>query len=334
LPKATGSLWLILKAPDRQSLTVYFLTLYGKEPDMKLSIILPVHNGEKYIRQTLDMIRLQSFPSTDCEIIVVLDGCTDLTPQYVADYATAHPDINLKIINNKKCCGVSMARNTAINAATGEYINFLDADDIINTDFYLNLYDAAKRTDADIAVASYINERWLHDSVVFNQENVISNAQDKLDITRADQYGYSWRYLIRRDFWNSEKLMFPTDLKYCEDMYPITRMIYKSNRIVTVPSAIYTYKFRKNSMLTHKTKDKTRDRCYSRAKSMVYSFLGANDLQRTVRQTKRTWWRLFDIFPIFVVRENTERNRHYVRLFGIIPILKTSQKTKSHLWRV
>lgn len=301
---------------------------------MKLSIILPVHNGEQYILQTLDMLRLQSFPIADMEIIVVLDGCTDSTPRYVTDYADTYADINIKIINNKICNGISMARNSAIKIATGEYMCFLDADDIINTDFYLNLYNAAIRADADVAVASYINERWQHDSVIFNHECVISNVQDKLDITRVDQCGYSWRYMIRRKFWNWEKLIFPTNLKYCEDMYPITRMICKANRIVTVPSAIYTYKFRKNSMLTHKTRDKTRNQCYKKAKLMVYSFLNVNNLQRTVRDTSRTWWRLFDIIPIFVVRENTERNRHYVRLFGIIPILKTSTKKKSHPWKL
>lgn len=301
---------------------------------MKLSIILPVHNGEKYIRQTLDMVRLQSIPNKYLEIIVVLDGCTDSTTRYVNDYAIAYPDINFKIINNKTCQGVSSARNMAIKSASGEYIHFLDVDDIINTDFYLNLYDAAKRTDSDVAVASYINERWQHDSVVFNNEYIVSNTQDKLDATRADQCGYSWRYLIRRKFWNSENLIFPTNLKYCEDMYPITRMVCKSNRIVAVPSAIYTYKFRENSMLTHKTRDNTRNQCYQRAKLMVSSFLNSNDLHRTTRKTSRTWWRLFDIIPIFVVRENTERSRHYVRLFGIIPVLKTSQKTKSHPWRL
>lgn len=280
------------------------------------------------------MVRLQSFPDTELEIIVVLDGCTDSTAKYVTDYAKVHSDMILKIINNKACCGVSIARNVAIKSATGEYLHFLDVDDFINTDFYSQLYNAAKQTDSDIAVASYINERWQHDSVVFNQECIVSNMQDKLDITRVDQCGYSWRYLIRRKFWDSEKLIFPTNLKYCEDMYPITRMICKSNRIVTVPSAIYTYKFRKNSMLTHKTKEKTRDRCYKQAKLMVYNFLNANRLQRTVRQTSRTWWRLFDIIPIFIVRKNTECNRHYIRLFGIIPILKISQKTKSRFWRI
>lgn len=301
---------------------------------MKLSIILPVHNGEKYILQTLDMIRLQSFPNNNFEIIVVLDGCTDLTNTYVIKYATAHKNINLKIITNKICRGASSARNIAIKHASGEYINFLDADDVINTDFYLNLYNAAKRTDSDVAIASYINERWPHDSVIFNQEFILSNTQDKLDATRVDQCGYSWRYLIRRKFWNNEKLKFPEHMKYCEDMYPMTQMICKSNHIVTVPSAIYTYKFRENSMLTHKTTDNTRNRCYKHAKVTVYRFLNANQLNRTIRKTFYTKWRLFDIFPIFVVRQNTEGNRKYVRLFGIIPIFKMSQRTKSKPWRL
>ena len=94
---------------------------------MLLSIIIPCYNSARFITATLDMLVEQGLQ--DCEIIVVNDGSTDSTAELVERYTHTYPNITLI---NKCNEGVSVARNTGINVANGEYIYFLDSDDTLS----------------------------------------------------------------------------------------------------------------------------------------------------------------------------------------------------------
>lgn len=293
---------------------------------MKISVIIPVYNCEKCIRQTLDCIRTQTFPARDLEVIVYLDGCTDSTADEIAIYAQDWPKMNLRVIHNTVNQGASVARNLAVAAACGEYIHFMDADDVINTDFYQKLYDAVRRADADIAVSEFINERYPHNSILFNREIVLSVPQDKIDATHVDIHGYSVRYLIRREFWNHNRFMFPPYMKYCEDMLIMTKMVYYSNCIILVPNAQYLYKWRQNSMLTTRATRKIQARFYHRARCDVYIFMSTFGLNLSRKKYKFVAWRLFGILPIFTLRFRTNNNDCWVYLFGLIPVMLVRQK--------
>lgn len=99
---------------------------------MKLSIIVPVYNLEKYIAKTLDSLLSIRF-SYDYEIIVVNDGSTDASETVIRDYQQKTDKIRLFTIENG---GVSNARNVGIGYARGQYITFLDGDDTVDQDFY------------------------------------------------------------------------------------------------------------------------------------------------------------------------------------------------------
>lgn len=297
--------------------------------EMKISVIIPAYNCAKYIRQTLDCVRLQTFPSRDLEVIVYLDGCTDGTDTEISQYAQDYPKFNLRAIRAETNCGVSGARNAAITVARGEYIHFMDADDVINTDFYKNLYDAAKRTDSDVAVAGFIHERWPGNSIVFDHETVLILPQDKIDATGVDMHGYSWRYLIRRDFWNHNRFEFPTDMKYCEDLLIMTKTVYYSNRIVLVPNSIYTYKYRPNSMLTTRSTRKLQAKFYHSARCTVYIFMCTFELRMTCKKYQLVLYRLFGFFPLLKLRYTTDTGGIWVYLFGCIPLCKVRKKIKT-----
>ena len=99
---------------------------------MKLSIIVPVYNLEKYIAKTLDSLLSIRF-SYDYEIIVVNDGSTDASETVIRDYQQKTDKIRLFTIENG---GVSNARNVGIHHAQGQYITFMDGDDTVEPDFY------------------------------------------------------------------------------------------------------------------------------------------------------------------------------------------------------
>ena len=97
---------------------------------IKVSIIMPVYNGEKFLRKTLDSILKQSFQNY--ELIAVNDGSTDESRSVLEEYCLIIH--NMQIIDQPNS-GVSAARNKGMSVAKGEYVCFIDADDLIHPDF-------------------------------------------------------------------------------------------------------------------------------------------------------------------------------------------------------
>ena len=99
---------------------------------MKISVIIPVYNVEKYLRQCLDSVINQTYK--DLEIICVEDCSTDNSPQILQEYA--QKDERIKILYNEKNSKLGPTRNNGLKVATGEYIHFLDSDDWLEPDAY------------------------------------------------------------------------------------------------------------------------------------------------------------------------------------------------------
>lgn len=93
-----------------------------------ISIIVPVYRAKEYIAATCDNVCAQTYG--DWELILVDDGSGDGTAELIEEYIRSHPDRNIRLIRKEKNEGAAAARNTGIDAATGRYIAFLDADDV------------------------------------------------------------------------------------------------------------------------------------------------------------------------------------------------------------
>ena len=117
---------------------------------MKVSIVIPVYNVEKYLRKCLDSVCAQD----DCveEIILVNDGSTDNSLEICNEYAKT--DKRISIINSENR-GVEQAIVTGINAANGDYIGFVDGDDYIDADMFGTLYDTIINVSADMVICGY-----------------------------------------------------------------------------------------------------------------------------------------------------------------------------------
>lgn len=113
---------------------------------IKISIVVPVYNGEKYLYRALDSIIFQSLK--EIEIICVNDASTDNSLSILKEYE--NEDARIKIINCDINGGESKARNIGLNAAKGEYIAYVDQDDKVDLQFYEKLYNKAIDTNADI----------------------------------------------------------------------------------------------------------------------------------------------------------------------------------------
>ena len=113
---------------------------------MKISIIIPVYNVEKYLRESLDSCINQTLK--DIEIICVDDASPDNSIKILEEYQAK--DSRIKILRHEVNKNLGAARNTGLQAATGEYIWFVDSDDYIDTKACQILYDAAKEFDVDM----------------------------------------------------------------------------------------------------------------------------------------------------------------------------------------
>ncbi len=293
---------------------------------MKVSIIIPVYNCERFITQTLDCIYAQTLPRRDMEIIVCLDAPTDNTGRVVRAWARSHRGITTRVLENKTNRGVSFARNMAVRHATGEFVHFMDADDLINTDFYRALYAGAVETGADVAVASYRHQRRPNCSVVFDTATIISNPQDKIDITRVDQHGMMWRYLIRREFWNRNKFTFPEDMKICEDWVLANRVVFAANYIALAPGAMYLYRSREGSLISVGNRQREGGADGKRANLEMAQFLNENGLRKSIKQAAVFDFRLFGAIRLFTIVE-FDNIREY-RLFGRVLIARITTSYK------
>src|SRR5574344_2619201 len=116
----------------------------------KVSIILPIHDVEKYLRECLDSVISQTL--TDIEIICVNDGSPDNCKIIIEEYAQKDKRI---IVINKKNGGYGQACNVGLDAATGEYLAILEPDDYIEPQMYEDLYEAAVKNSLDIVKSCF-----------------------------------------------------------------------------------------------------------------------------------------------------------------------------------
>ncbi len=146
-----------------------------------ISIIIPVKNGEKYIKETIKAAQKQGL---DIEIIVVNDASTDNTEQIAKD-------LGCKIINHPVCIGQVAGKNTGLRSAKGEYIMFLDADDVMNENDLKTLYDEMENDNSISAVMGKIRD--------FFSPELSEEQKQKTVIKKEPYYGlFSGAVLIRK----------------------------------------------------------------------------------------------------------------------------------------
>lgn len=209
-----------------------------------ITVVIPVYNGEKFIKECLENVLSQSYKQL--EIIVINDGSTDKSAEIAAQYT-------VKIVNHEKNSGLSAARNTGIANATGDYIHFMDVDDQLNTDFYSAMAKAIVETDSDIACSGVIHEQARYKTQLFKKQKVYTSTNDKLRATYVGKWGYVWRYLYRLNFIRQNNLRFEVG-RFVEDLSFSLPSLYYAKKIVVVPGAEYLYKYVETSIINKSDK--------------------------------------------------------------------------------
>lgn len=231
---------------------------------MKFSVIVPAYNSEKYIEQTLDCLLSQT--ERDIEVIVVNDGSSDLT----ADILSRYSEKDSRVVPvNQVNAGVSAARNNGIERAVGEYIIFIDSDDLLSVDALEKLYSALKSTDADLAI---FRVQSFGDGV--SQYNPI--VDEFIKETSIDCYDKRLlrNFLVSNKVYRAELLKksgvrFPP-MRYSEDGAFFMQFVHTVKpRITGVADALFMYR-RHSASVTHKVNSALINE-FSKSMDFVYS---------------------------------------------------------------
>ena len=246
--------------------------------EIKVSVIIPVYNVEKYIKQCLESVINQTLK--DIEIIVVNDGTKDNSMKIVEEYLS---DKRIKIIN-KENGGLSSARNAGMREAQGKYIYFIDSDDFVDKEVLSTLYKNSENEKMDIVFSnfSYYNDRTK------KEKRAKFIFPFKENINKGYYYLYNgeeinvWNRLYKKEFLKKYNFKFIEGIIY-EDQDFGFKTIMLAEKIKYVENYGYKYRTdREGSIMSSQKKEKSIEsvQTLKREMSKFFSNVNLNEFQK------------------------------------------------------
>ncbi|MEO8774527.1 MAG: glycosyltransferase [Gelidibacter sp.] len=216
---------------------------------MKLSVIIPVYNVEKYVGKCLDTVLDQNLDVKDYEVIIVNDGSTDDSLKIVQNYA----DINhhFKIID-KENGGAGSARNLGMDSAKGKYVYFIDPDDYLLTNCLNKLIETSEQHNLDIL--TFLSQSYCDTSLksksLFKKNAFSGSFGDNMitPIVNGEKYvakvnyrSEVWWFLINREFLKATGLRFEEG-RYLEDVAFSIALILEAKKIAHLQLDTHRYR--------------------------------------------------------------------------------------------
>ena len=215
----------------------------------KISIIIPVYNVEQFLPQCLESVRNQTYQNL--EVILVNDGSTDSCPQICEDYAAK--DERIKVIH-KRNGGLSDARNEGLKVATGDFISYIDSDDVVSANFCKQLLKTLLENKADVVECgflTFLRDRDLEKFSSTTQEKTeIFETESALELLMKEYFKQVvWNKLYRREVVSD--LKFPIG-KINEDEFWTYKVFGNSTTVVRISKELYFYRQQENSIMGKK----------------------------------------------------------------------------------
>ena len=228
---------------------------------MKLSVIIPVYNVEQYIRSCVQSIYRQGLSEEDFEVILVNDGTKDSSFDVIEDVISNHTNI---IVLEQSNQGLSVARNTGLSKASGQYILFLDSDDLLIDNTLPQLLSLTNNHLVDLLIAGFVklNNKQI-DSFVENTASVdiMTEQKSALEIFLQNfdpKQCYVWRTIYRKAFLDENNLRFIPGICF-EDVPFTTECLLKAADCIKTTLTFYIYRQRENSIVSSITLKKILD---------------------------------------------------------------------------
>lgn len=234
-----------------------------------VSIIIPFYNAEKYMKQCIDSLKNQVY--TNYEAIFINDGSTDKS----CEVFEKNKNNKMILIDNLKK-GVSSARNTGLKKANGDYIAFLDIDDLYNEYYLDNMVKSIKEYSTDIVLCDYIEhyqnkdliiklpwKNQILDKKIIAEELVPSmiGRNGKKDDTIFIR-SLVWRTLIDKKFYDKYKFEFEENVEIAEDLLFLLDVYLSADNIYILSNNLYIYNRYAGSSLDRYVKDSLNKQLY------------------------------------------------------------------------
>lgn len=221
-----------------------------------LSVIIPVHNSQKYLRRCINSIVNQTY--RDMEIILVENNSTDSSANICEEYKIL--DKRVKVIYENKV-GAAAARNCGMHYAKGEYITFVDSDDYLEENAYECIMYKVEETKVDLVCYSFTfvdeNENkinWYTPNLSRYKKKKYFSGIDiaSIYLTSRDIEGFGWNKVFRKSIFVDNNIKFDENKKAYEDMSILFDAICCCKKAALLPKSLYFYRQVSNS-LTHET---------------------------------------------------------------------------------
>ncbi len=248
---------------------------------IKVSILIPVYKAEKYIAECLQSVLGQTYQHLDIVIVddASPDGSMAIVDSLVKEAANR---FDIKIIHNNKNLGIAATRNILLDAATGDYILFVDSDDYIEADAVERLVGVAKKTNCDIVRCGYFEVK---------AEQVRSIQQkpwkDKIDLLKQHIKAWNsieamWQLLIRRSMMEKYSIRFAKGVNASEDHLMMIKLYFFANSIANLEKPVYYYRIDNAQSVTHVNPKAFHDSMY-KGMDLAITFLKENGAYDTYR---------------------------------------------------
>lgn len=215
-----------------------------------ISIIIPVYNTEKYIAECLDSVLSQSITGvaaqSSIEVIIVNDGSPDNSLAVIDEYRKNKPNM---ILMNQSNAGQSVARNNAIEIARGDYIFFLDSDDLLPPGALSTLYKLAMETGSEVIISHSKAFNSRRSWYVEDHAEVASSSFRKVKFSHRSilmKTPAPWGKLYKRSLLLKKHIRFPLGIKLAEDWIFVLRAMHYANHVSSTPHISYMYRGRED----------------------------------------------------------------------------------------
>ena len=207
---------------------------------MKISVIIPVYNVEKYIHRCIESIIKQTM-TEDVECIIVNDATPDKSIDIIKESLLHYNGkISFSIINHEVNKGLASARETGMKHAKGDYVIHIDSDDYCENNMLEEMYNVATKKDADIVIADY----WLQykDHAIYIPQNIPSTKEDIFKANLEDKIkGYNWNKLIKKELYTKNNIKYIKGINYGEDFLIALQLFYYAKRVFHISNAFLHY---------------------------------------------------------------------------------------------
>ena len=288
---------------------------------MKISIVIPVYNVEPYIEDCLKSVAAQTY-NGDIECIIVNDCTPDnscsIIEGFIGDYSG---NIQFKLLHHEKNRGLSAVRNTGIDAATGEYIYFLDSDDEITPDCIGHLVEPLKKKKYDFVIGNYktVGSDTEFPPLLLYEGEITTNEEIRSAYFAGKWYMMAWNKLCNLNFIKQNKLYFKEGLINEDNLWSF-QLACTAQSMYAIKKETYKYKVRETSIMGNINSKKTA-LAFATITQEAYAWSKKRDLlfeEGIIAQI--LYYRHFVLKNIFEATSNKEKKSLYLKCYKKIRI--------------